>query len=784
MATTVVGAQPQSTAGVEFFESRIRPIFVEHCYSCHSGQAKRVEGGLRLDSTRAIRQGGESGPIIEPGQPQKSALIASVSYAPDTVNMPPKGKLNERLIADLRQWVALGAPLPAETAPAADVSAPRKVVVDDQARAFWSFQEVKEHAAPTVSQPTWVRRKLDAFVLHKLDEHQLRPAPEADRRTLLRRMYFDLIGLPPTYDEVAAFVADKSPDAYEQVVERLLASPHYGERWGRHWLDVARYAEDNPTNEATCKPPRFAFRYRDWVVKALNDDLPYDEFVRRQLAADLQPGLPPGELAATGFLGLSPVYHKEPKLSADVIANIVADEWDERIDTITRGILGLTVACARCHDHKFDPIRARDYYALAGVMASTRLVERPLVATSTETADALQNTHDAIVDTELRLSYAKRMRTTAEEAGRPTAPFEQPIQQLSDELKQLKERKLFDGPIANAVTDAGLWIDGHDPTWTALDFRPQVPRDLHVFLRGNPARPGEPAPRGFPEVLSRSSSRQFSQGSGRLELANALVNDARGLTARVIVNRVWGWHFGTPLVRTPSNFGALGDAPSHPELLDDLAARFVAAGWSLKWLHREIVLSATYRQSSVHPASQSSHDPATIDEPNRLLWRMHRRRLEAEVWRDAVLAVSRQLDASMQGPSADLDDKQHVRRTIYGKVSRQNVSDVLRLFDFPDAKQHAEERLATTTPLQQLYLLNSSFMQRGTDAIIRQAANQSGSPREHLRSLFHLVLQRDPSRVEQQAAERLLASDQLAGDAAWRLIAQGLLASNEFLYVD
>jgi cytochrome c553 len=781
---TSIEVKADAPTGIEFFESRIRPIFVEHCYSCHSSQAKRVEGALRLDSTAAIQKGGESGPIVIAGKPHESPLIHSVSYAPDTVNMPPKGKLNDRAIADLRQWVAIGAPLPPPTDETGQVAGPRKVVVDDKARQFWSFQPLVQHSTPAISAPAWPRRKHDWFVRHALDEKQIQPAPQADRRTLIRRLSFDLIGMPPTIDEVEAFVANESADAYSQLVERLLASPHYGERWARHWLDIARYAEDNPTNESTCKAPRFAFRYRDWVVKALNSDLPYDEFIRRQLAADLQSDLPQEELAATGFLGLSPVYHKEPKLSAEVVANIIADEWDERIDTITRGILGLTVACARCHDHKFDPIRSHDYYALAGVMASTRLVELPLVPTSPEVAALLQDTQEAIVDTELRLSYAKRMRETAKEANEATEPFEEPIRKLSDELKGLKERALFAGPIANAVRDSGLWIDGADPAWTALVFRPNQPRDLNVFVRGNPARPGDLVQRRFLEVLSRESPRPFVKGSGRLELANAMVHDAQGLTARVIVNRVWGWHFGQPIVRTPSNFGALGDAPSHPALLDDLAARFVAAGWSLKWLHREIVHSATYQQSTVHPASDTPRDPATIDGGNRLLWRMHRRRLESEVWRDSVLHVTRRLDETLAGPSSDLDDAKNVRRTLYGKISRQNVSDVLRLFDFPDAKQHAEERIPTTTPLQQLYLLNSSFMQQSATAVVTRVSHQGESPEFRLRALFRQILQREPTIAEQQAATRLVANASLESDEAWRLIAHGLLASNEFLYVD
>ena len=783
-AAGCAAAEVGDPAGLEFFEARIRPLFVERCYECHSADAERIEGGLRLDTTWALRQGGDSGPIVAPGKPDESLLIACVSYADDGVNMPPSGKLAARQIADLRKWVELGAPLPAANDAGPQAAAKKSLAIDEQARNHWAFRPLQTHPSPTIADRSWPQQKLDWFVRRQLEEQGLRPAPAADRRTLIRRVTFDLLGLPPTFADVEKFAADASPDAYERLVDRLLASPHYGERWGRHWLDVARYGEDNPTNESTCKAPRHPYRYRDWVVKALNDDLPYDEFVRRQLAADLQPGLPPEELAATGFLGLSPVYHKEPKLSGDVIAMILADEWDERVDTITRGLLGLTVACARCHDHKFDPIRTQDYYALAGVMASTRLVERPLAATTPEDMRRLQDTQEAIVDVELRLSYAKAMRKTAEAAGEPTAPFEAQVRKFDAQLKELKARKLFAGPIADGVCDSGVWIDDADPAWTSLVFRPDRPRDLPVFVRGNPARPGEIVPRRFIEVLSSETPRPFAHGSGRLELADAIVGEAAGLTARVIVNRVWGWHFGKPLVRTPSNFGALGERPSHPELLDDLAARFVESGWSLKRLHREIVLSATYRQSSVHPQAGGPHDPALVDGDNRLLWRMNRRRLEPEAWRDAVLGVSGRLDLTSGGPSADLDDPQNVRRTIYGKVSRQNVADVLRLFDFPDAKQHAEERTPTTTPLQQLYLLNSEFMRANAEALVRAEAGGAKSPVGRLRAVFRRVLQRDPSPEEQDAARRLLRRDPAADVDPWPLLVHGLLAGNEFLYVD
>jgi mono/diheme cytochrome c family protein len=758
--------------GVEFFEKKVRPLLAEHCYACHSAGAKKAKGGLRLDTPDAIRNGGDSGPVVAAGD-DNSLLLRAVGYREEGIAMPPKGKLPDAAIDDLRKWVKLGAPLP-EAKAAAGGAAVRDV---GKGKEFWAFRPVTEHPAPAVSNPDWPARKIDHFVLARLDEQKFAPAPPADKRTLLRRAYFDLIGLPPTFEQVEAFAADARPDAFERVVDELIASPRFGEKWGRHWLDVARYAEDNSTGESTCKPARFPYRYRDWVIAAFNADLPFDDFVRRQLAADLLPGLPPGEVAALGFLGLSPVYHKEPKLSKDVIAGIVADEWDERVDTITRGFLGLTVACARCHDHKFDPISTEDYYALAGVMANTQIAERPLTADAADAVDSLTPVRLQLLDANLRLGYAKEMRTTAVKERRDPKPFDQTIKEYEAVVARWKEREkgLYAGPVATAVRDAGTWVNGDDPAWTTLDFRPTEMRDLPVFVRGNPTRTGAVVPRRFPLVLSNTDAKPFRDGSGRRELAEGIVTDAKGLTARVFVNRVWGWVFGKPLVTTPSNFGALGDRPSHPELLDDLAARFVARGWSVKWLVREMVLSATYRQSA------SAGAKSAADADNRWLWRANRKRLEAEGWRDAVLSVSGRLDLNGGGPSDDLDRPGSVRRTVYGVVSRQRLPDVFRLFDLPDPKFHGEKREHTTTPVQQLYFLNSPFVRDAADAFVKAVVHKDDAPPDAVRALYRRVLLRDPTPAETDAAVKLVRADDAP---AWELLAQVLLASNEFLFLN
>ena len=762
--------------GVEFFETKIRPALVEHCYACHSVGAKKAKGGLRLDTADGLRKGGDSGPAVAAAN-APHLILRAVEYDDEAAAMPPKGKLPDAVVRDFQKWARLGSPLPADAAAKAGPA----TVDGEKAKDFWSFRPATERPAPPTSTPRWATRNHDHFVLQKLDAQKLTPAPVADRRTLIRRVYFDVIGLPPTPAQVEAFAADARPDAYERLVDGLLASPRFGEKWGRHWLDVARYAEDHSTGESTCKPPRFPERYRDWVIGAFNADVPYDQFVRRQLAADRIAGLPPADLAALGFLGLSPVYHKEPKLSQEVVAGIVADEWDERLDTVTRGFLGLTVACARCHDHKFDPIRTEDYYALAGVMANTQLAERPLKADGDADAEALTTVRARLIDTTMRVDYAKEQKATALKANKDGAPFDETIKTHEAALKELKrqEKMLFAGPIAPGVRDAGTWVTGDGPAWTVLDYKPDAMRNLPVFVRGNSARPGAIVPRRFLPVLSKGEAKPFTNGSGRLELADAIVGDAKGLTGRVFVNRAWGWVFGRPLVTTPSNFGRLGDPPTHPELFDDLTARFLANRWSVKWLVRELVTSSTYRQSSRHVEAFALSDP-----DNRWLWRAPRKRLEVEQWRDAMLQVSGQLDLKAGGPSDDLDRATSVRRTVYGKVSRQRPPDVHRLFDLPDANTHGEKRGLTTTPVQQLYFLNSPFVRKASAALVKLVPTAGEPPADVAKALYRRVLLREPTATEVATAVRMVGAEDGDDPAAWELLAQILLASNEFLFLN
>jgi hypothetical protein len=617
---------------------------------------------------------------------------------------------------------------------------------------------------------------LDAFILAKLEEKGLMPSPPADPRTLLRRMYFDVIGLPPTPEEIADFelrIAESKHHAnagsairipqseIERVVDRLLSSPHYGERWARHWLDVARYGEDQAHTFQARKYPQ-GFRYRDWLIRAFDDDMPYDRFIKEQLAADLLPrdnfglqiadvGSPDksaktensqsairisqsaiDNLPALGFFALGPVYYGDPKR---------LDQIDDRIDTLSRGLLGLTVACARCHDHKFDPISTKDYYSLAGVIASTEYVE-------------------------VSLEPGKE--------GQPIAP-------PSKKEQEKNKKPAPPGPFIHAVKEG-------------------TPGNMKVHIRGNPNMLGEEAPRRMMAILAHDADPPFAHGSGRLDLANAIASKDNPLTARVMVNRIWQHHFGRGLVRTPSNFGALGERPTHPELLDYLASRFIESGWSVKAIHRMILLSAAYQQGSIadfglriadskdNPQS-AIPNPQLVDSENRLLWHMPRRRLEVEAWRDAMLAVAGKLDRTLGGPSSELASPDNRRRTLYGSVSRHELNPLLRLFDFPDPNITADERVVTTVPLQQLYVLNSEFLIGNAKALAAKLASASSDDAVRIRRAFLLLFARPATSREVQMGLDFLSAPASASKGQptltrWEQYAQVLLSTNEFMYVD
>jgi len=779
-----------SPADLTFFESRVRPLLAKHCYGCHA--QKTVQGGLRLDHAAGVRRGGDSGPVVEPGKPDASRLIQAVRFNDTRLQMPPAGKLSEAEIQILTTWVERGAPYPAPAAPISAVVKKPGMSLEDGKR-FWSLRPLLRSNPPAVKQRQWPARRIDAYLLAKLEAAGMQPAPRADRRTLIRRAAFDLTGLPPTPEEIEAFVNDPAPDAYVRLVDRLLASPHYGERWGRHWLDLVRYCD---VPESWAQTEAQPWLYRDWVVQALNSDLPYDRFVKQQLAADELPDAQPADYAALGFLGLSPVYWKELKLAPDVIKTVVAEEWEERINTVTGTVLGLTVACARCHDHKFDPVTQKDYYALAGILASTKLAPRLLLPTAE--AERVLAARATVKGLE---AEAKRLQDAAAKDMAKAAELKQQAMDKSAAAVEMRRATPhFDAPLAYAVESASLEVLPDGPDRTRIDYRAGVAQDVPMHLRGNPASPGQVVPRRFLSVLSAGEPALFKQGSGRRELAEAIFRDAAPLTARVLVNRVWKHHFGRGLVETPSNFGAQGDRPTHPELLDDLAARFIQNGWSLKWLHRELMLSAAYQQSSAYaaPPAQPARTPVRnlkpetrnlkpMDAENRLLGRMPRRRLEVEAWRDAILSASGSLDRKLGGAPLELREPKNARRTLYGVVTRRELDDLLRLYDFPDPIAHSPARFHTTTPLQQLFVLNSDFIGRQAGALLARLRSEArGDAAGQVRRAHALLYGRQPSERELVAAAKFLETNTgaPASDELWKQYLEVLLARNELMFVD
>jgi mono/diheme cytochrome c family protein len=746
----------------EFFESQVRPLLAEHCYRCHSAKAKVLQGGLRLDSRQAALAGGDSGQAIVPGKPEASNLIQAIRW--QTSEMPPTGKLSDNQVAVLVKWVELGAPWPGE-ADEQPIAAGKTYDWPALRKAHWAWQPISDPALPAVRDRAWPKREVDYFVLARLEAAGLTPNRPAEPRVLLRRLCIDLTGLPPTPEEADRFeraVARDRDAAVTQLVDRLLASPAYGERWGRHWLDVARYSDGHGSFLDSAALPN-AWRYRDWVVAALNHDLPYDEFVRRQVAGDL---LGNEHSVATGFLALGPTYISDGG-DLEAISQAKSETLDDRVDTLTRGLLALTVACARCHDHRFDPYPQVDYYSLAGVFNNTTVDEMPLappeiVKAYNETKkqiDKLEKERKAI---KFRARNAANRKLTADEQRR--------MKELTAEIDQLKSKAPDKYPFVHTLADRGS-------------------EDMHVAIRGNLQRPGPVAPRRFLHIIAGDDPPPFTRGSGRLDLADALVSPQNPLTARVMVNRVWQQYFGTGLVRTASNFGTLGEKPSHPELLDWLAARFRGTsagdyGWSLKQLHRAIVLSATYQMSSA-----ADERALAVDGDNRLLWRMSPRRLDVEAWRDALLKATGELDPALGGPSiSDIGGSR--RRTLYAAVSRNGdefSSDTfLRLFDFPVPRATSEGRAASIVPQQSLFMMNSSFMAARAKALSTRLASEASDQPARIRRAYLLLYGRPATAEELELGLAFLDSPPADDDrlSVWEQYAQVLLSASELMYLE
>ncbi|MFA6542836.1 MAG: PSD1 and planctomycete cytochrome C domain-containing protein [Limisphaerales bacterium] len=917
LAWANAGAAELSREQAEFFEKKVRPVLVERCYQCHSAESRKTKGGLALDTREATLKGGDSGPVLTAGDPEKSRMIEAVRYQNQDLLMPPKGRLPADEVRALEDWIRMGAPDP-RTSTVAAGTGPRPVNIEE-GRSFWAFRPVVKPAVPQVSNARFpVQSPVDAFTLAKLRERGLTPARPADKRVLLRRATFDLTGLPPTPAELDAFLADKSPDAFAKVIERLLDSQRYGERWGRHWLDVARYADSNGLDENVAYGN--SWRYRDYVINAFNADKPFDRFIVEQLAGDLVPATSREQgreqLSALGFLSIGAKVLAEPdpkKMEMDII--------DEQIETLGRAFMGMTFGCARCHDHKFDPVPTADYYAMAAIFKSTRTMdsfkivakwhETSLATPEEEAAQAafdkrlaaqksaittLTNKANAALLADLRaraaeyLVAAARLSAEAPEAelGRIAGEFNlhAPVLQncrqfltkaesnsvfhawhegvkngspaeiekhyrtlFADVARARLEQKAKGIAATNALADARIEaarLQLDDPKgFLALPAKPEalypvaaadelkrlredvaklekeaselpsvmsvsegtnMVKSLAVHIRGSHLTLGREIPRGFPQVMQVASRQPgfAERQSGRLELARWLASPEHPLTARVMVNRIWRWHFGQGLVLSADNFGTLGDRPSHPELLEWLAHRFVAGGWSVKAMHRLIMLSSTYQMSTV-PAEPKRR--STEDSENRLLSHFPIRRLEAEEIRDALLLVAGTIDFTMGGKTIPLKNREFVfnhtskdatsyespRRAVYLPIIRNNVYDLFEQFDYPDPAVPTGSRNSSVVAPQALLLMNSQLVARSATDFAAYLLAAAGDDAKRLELAYLKAYARQPTAKEVARAKKFLADfERSAGSQtvpptpqqAWAVLCQALLAANEFIYLN
>jgi hypothetical protein len=855
----VSARQEVSPAGLEFFEKKIRPVLETSCYSCHSTKSRRLQGGLLLDSREGMLKGGSSGQAaIIPGDPERSPLIKAIRYSEPKLQMPPASQLPAEQVRDFEAWVRMGAPDPRGQSPAA-----RAVWRSDdlsEARKFWSFQPTKNPPLPAVNNRAWVRSPIDRFVLAKLEEKGLKPVADADKRSLLRRATFDLTGLPPTPEEVEGFIRDVSPNAFAKVIDRLLASPHYGERWGRHWLDAVRYADTAGCNSDF--PVSAAYKYRNYVIKSYNQDKPYDRFIRQQIAGDLLPGKTVAEqhenIIATGYLAMSRRFgsrNKEVNLTID-----------DTIDNLGKTFLGLSVSCARCHDHKFDPIPAKDYYALYGIFNSSRyafpgaeIYPHPADMVALASGDEAEKFYKwqselaALDDWKEYLGVergaaarnkAAREKRLKEAAQQATAPEGQALSlqtnhqgasALQNAAPKTEPRKELHPPgdsrpadyDRDAVNSSGASKSTRMPEEVAAQaeevkarfaelrkLTPKVekayaiveglPANARIHRKGDPKSLGEEVPRGFLTILGAMRLPAGHKGSGRDYLASWISAADNPLTARVMVNRLWQGHFGKGIVATPNDFGSRGAAPTHPELLDYLATQFIQSGWSLKAMHRIIMLSHAYQLAAID-------DPrnARMDANNDLLWRFNRRRLSAEEVRDAMLAVSGGLDrtpgeAHPFPPESEWRYTQHEqffavyetdRRSIYLMQQRQKKHPLMEVFDGADTNINTSPRPLSTTPLQALFLMNNPFVHSQADRLAVRVGLAYETTPQRIDYAFRLAYGRQATPAEiresiaylQQTRKQLQAletpTERLTREALASYL-RALLGSNEFLHVD
>ena len=775
----------------EFFERKIRPVFVEHCYECHSSGAKKIKGGLVLDSRAGIMKGGDTGPAITPGQPDASLLIQAIRHT-DPEMVMPKQKLPAHVIADFEAWVKMGAPDPRVEDTVAVAQA--KSAIDwNKAREWWSFRPLVAPPVPTVKEKRWPRNDVDRFILARLEKENLKPAADAEKRVLIRRATFDLTGLPPTPNEIEMFLKDKSSYAFAKVVDRLLASPSYGERWGRHWLDVVRYADTAGDNSDFPIPQMH--RYRDWVISAFNRDLPYDQFVREQLAGDLLPGKTTAEtherLIATGYIANARRFGSRVD---DYPQHLTIEDT---LDNLGKAFLGLTINCARCHDHKFDPITAADYYALYGIFHSTRY---PWPGIELE-----QKQRDLVPLVEPgKLAEAEAARKSYDgEKSR----LEKAVQKLKDQLKEIPAdgKKEHEAKIKEAEQAAKAHVKKGLPYELAYAVAEgKKAENVAIQIKGDPAKPGDVVPRRFLTVLGAQSFPPNESSSGRRQLAEWIVDDNNPLAARVMANRIWQHHFGKGLVPTPNDFGKQGKPPTHPELLDWLASQFMDRSWSVKSMHRLIMLSRTYQL-----ASARDDDAAARDANNELLSSFPRQRLDAESIRDTLLVLGGNLDTSPPAPhpfppQTEWKFTQHnpfkavyesKRRSVYLMTQRIQRHPYLAIFDGADPSTSTAARTTSTTPLQALFLLNDKFVHEQSQAFAARIIKSAKDDPARIQFAYQSALGRSAEKEEVAQCRKFLADvRQRLTDTgtppadleteSWRAMVRALLRLNEFVYLD